>query len=323
MSVTRRTLLPSTKATGGAPCRRKRGWHAIGSGPSSGPGPWAGARWPGCAGSSGIEDPVLPVGAGLPGLRQRRPPAPPLASGGSASPPASSGGRPPKPGPWPRWAWPGSGPGGRSGRPREPGGSRPASPGSSSAWARSTGASWKGVGRLWQAAAVDAATPCAWARVVVHDKTARQAAAFLEEVVLPAFREEGHRVRAALTEGDPEFVGPAFREALARAGIAHRRTRPRRPQAGGICERFHGTVLHEPTRRAFRRRYYRSAAEVQGDLDGFLRYYNFEREHFGRGMAPPRGPRGRPHGVPRPGRRRPEARPSRTPAGRRRGDRSA
>lgn len=142
----------------------------------------------------------------------------------------------------------------------------------------------KGVGRLWQFTAVDAATRFAWARLVVHHKTARQAAAFLEEVVLPAFREAGHRVRAVLTDNGAEFVGPAFREALARAGIAHRRTRPRRPQTNGICERFHGTVLHEHYRRAFRRRYYRSASEVQGDLDGFLRYYNFEREHFGRGM---------------------------------------
>lgn len=142
----------------------------------------------------------------------------------------------------------------------------------------------KGVGKVWQLTAVDAATRYAWARLVLHEKTARQAAAFLEQVVLPAFREAGYRVRAVLTDNGPEFVGPAFRAALARAGIAHRRTRPGRPQTNGICERFHGTVLHEHYRRAFRRRYYQRLEDLQGDLDGFLRYYNFEREHFGRGM---------------------------------------
>ena len=54
-------------------------------------------------------------------------------------------------------------------------------------------------------------------------------------------------------------------------------------------ERFHGTVLHEFYRLAFRRRYYRSIAELQSDLTQFLGWYNHRRTHDGwrlRGRTP-------------------------------------
>jgi hypothetical protein len=53
--------------------------------------------------------------------------------------------------------------------------------------------------------------------------------------------------------------------------------------------RFHGTVLHEFYRLAFRRHYYRSPAELQADLTGFLGWYNYRRTHSGkrlRGSTP-------------------------------------
>ena len=50
----------------------------------------------------------------------------------------------------------------------------------------------------------------------------------------------------------------------------------------GIVERFHKTVLDEFYRVAFRKTIYRSIAELQADLDGWVRTYNEERPHQGR-----------------------------------------
>jgi hypothetical protein len=50
----------------------------------------------------------------------------------------------------------------------------------------------------------------------------------------------------------------------------------------GIVERFHKTVLDEFYRVAFRKTIYGSIAELQADLDSWVRTYNEERPHQGR-----------------------------------------
>ena len=50
----------------------------------------------------------------------------------------------------------------------------------------------------------------------------------------------------------------------------------------GIVERFHKTVLNEFYRVAFRKRIYGSIAELQEDLDEWIRSYNENRPHQGR-----------------------------------------
>ena len=50
----------------------------------------------------------------------------------------------------------------------------------------------------------------------------------------------------------------------------------------GIVERFHKTVLNEFYRVAFRRKIYRSTAELQEDLDAWVADYNEQRPHQGR-----------------------------------------
>ena len=55
---------------------------------------------------------------------------------------------------------------------------------------------------------------------------------------------------------------------------------PRR--TNGICERFHKTVLNEFYRVAFRKTLYRSIAELQTDLDRWMKEYNELRSHQGR-----------------------------------------
>ena len=50
----------------------------------------------------------------------------------------------------------------------------------------------------------------------------------------------------------------------------------------GIVERFHKTVLNEFYRVVFRKRIYGSLAELQQDLDAWIRSYNEDRPHQGR-----------------------------------------
>src|SRR4051794_38345243 len=50
----------------------------------------------------------------------------------------------------------------------------------------------------------------------------------------------------------------------------------------GIVERFHKTVLDEFYRVAFRKRIYSSIAELQADLDEWIKSYNESRPHQGR-----------------------------------------
>ena len=88
--------------------------------------------------------------------------------------------------------------------------------------------------------------------------------------------------------GQPLSFGPSF-FALeswycqgSSENIDHTRTKARSPQTNGICERFHKTLLDEFYRVAFRKKLYRSIAELQEDLDVWLVEYNNERPHQGR-----------------------------------------
>jgi Integrase core domain len=63
----------------------------------------------------------------------------------------------------------------------------------------------------------------------------------------------------------------------------------RHPQTDGICKRFQKTILQEFYHVAFRRKIYASLAELQTDLDAWVRPYNHERTHQGKmccGHAP-------------------------------------
>jgi transposase InsO family protein len=69
---------------------------------------------------------------------------------------------------------------------------------------------------------------------------------------------------------------------LAIEDIDHTRTRTKRPQTNGICERFHKTLLGEFHRVAFRKKLYRAVEDLQADLDEWMRHYNEARTHRGR-----------------------------------------
>jgi len=137
----------------------------------------------------------------------------------------------------------------------------------------------KGVGKVWQLTACDAACSYAIATLVPR-VTQVTVATFLRGHVVPRYQRAGHPVRAVLTDGGPEFYG-RFLLACRELGIEHRRTKPRHAWTNGFVERLQGTILSELWRVAFRRTYYTSMAQLERDLQAYLRFYNRERPHQG------------------------------------------
>jgi transposase InsO family protein len=137
----------------------------------------------------------------------------------------------------------------------------------------------KGVGKLWQITACDAASSYAMARIVAANN-ATEAAAFLREVVVPELDKAGWKLRRVLTDGGSEFKGD-FDDACRDLKAKHTRTKPRHAWTNGFVERLQGTILHEHWRIVFRRRYFRRRFQLQASLDSFLDFYNFRRPHRG------------------------------------------
>ena len=138
----------------------------------------------------------------------------------------------------------------------------------------------KGVGKIWQYSAVDGACSFGFARVRSGEKSAKAAAGFLEHHVLPVYLEAGIELVEVVVDGGPEFKGE-FAKTCRRLGIRIHRLPPRSPDLNAFVERFQGAVLHLHYRTAFRYRFYTSAADIDDDLQAWVRFYNFERPHRG------------------------------------------
>jgi transposase InsO family protein len=143
----------------------------------------------------------------------------------------------------------------------------------------------KGVGRIYQQTFIDTYSKVAFAKLYT-EKTPVTAADLLNDRVLPFFADHDIPLSRVLTDRGTEYCGAPDRHPyelyLAVEDIEHTRTRTRRPQTNGICERFHKTLLNEFYRVAFRKRFYASVDALQGDLDTFLDDYNRDRPHQGR-----------------------------------------
>jgi transposase InsO family protein len=145
----------------------------------------------------------------------------------------------------------------------------------------------KGLGKVWQLTACDAACSygAAW---LMPTFTAEAAATFLREILIPLYRRAGWPLQRVLTDGGSEFKG-AFDEACHALGIRHSRTRPRHAWTNGFVERLQGTILHEHWRIQFRRQYFTTRTAMQRTLDAFMQFYNEQRPHQGyrlRGRTP-------------------------------------
>ncbi|MFE4520515.1 IS481 family transposase, partial [Kitasatospora sp. NPDC056783] len=97
------------------------------------------------------------------------------------------------------------------------------------------------------------------------------------------FAGAGITVRRVLTDNGSCYKSHAWRDALAAEGIAHKRTRPYRPQTNGKVERFNRTLLDEW---AYARPY-RTEQERRDAYPEWLHTYNHHRGHTALAGKPP------------------------------------
>jgi transposase InsO family protein len=143
----------------------------------------------------------------------------------------------------------------------------------------------KGVGRIYQQTFIDTYTKVAICKLY-EAKNALVAAELLNDRVLPFFEEQGLPLLRILTDRGTEYCGREdqheYQLYLALEDIDHSRTKAKHPQTNGICERFHQTVQNEFYSIAFRKKVYSSVAQLQEDLDSWLKEYNESRAHSGK-----------------------------------------
>ena len=143
----------------------------------------------------------------------------------------------------------------------------------------------KGVGRIYQQTFIDTYSKVAMAKLYDR-KNAITAADMLNDKVLPFFEEQQIPLLRILTDRGTEYCGRReyheFALYLDLEGIEHSKTKVKRPQSNGICERFHRTIQDEFYAIAFRKKLYASLEELQTDLDKWMEEYNSERTHSGK-----------------------------------------
>ena len=143
----------------------------------------------------------------------------------------------------------------------------------------------KGVGRIYQQTCIDTYSKVAFAKLY-PEKTPITAADLLNDRVIPFFDNYGIPMLRMLTDRGTEYCGNPehhpYELYLAVEDIEHTRTKVKRPQTNGICERFHKTILNEFYRVAFRKRLYANIEQLQADLDAWIADYNEQRPHQGR-----------------------------------------
>jgi len=130
-------------------------------------------------------------------------------------------------------------------------------------------------------AAVDDRTRLAYAEIL-PDERKESASAFMTRA-LGFFAERGITVERVLTDNGSCYRSREFARALAEAGVAHRRTRPYRPQTNGKVERFNRTLKWEW---AYARIYQTNDSRTV-ELERWLHHYNYHRPHMAHAGRPP------------------------------------
>jgi transposase InsO family protein len=146
----------------------------------------------------------------------------------------------------------------------------------------------KGIGPVWQLTAVDTATRYAIGALVAGDKSARDAAAFVDHVA-ERLAGIGVELTGVLTDNGPEFTGRQFTAAMTQRALRHHRIPPRSPNHNAVCERFQGTALQEFYRPAFHRQHFARLVDLNAQFQGWLQTYNTRRRNHGdfmRGRTP-------------------------------------
>ncbi len=145
----------------------------------------------------------------------------------------------------------------------------------------------KGIGKVYLQSVIDCFSRYAWGRLYTS-KMPVTAVHVMNSDVLPTFEEHGAVISTVLSDNGREFCGRPDRHPyelfLQLEGIEYRTTRVRRPQSNGFVERLHRTLLDEHFRVMGRTKFYEASDEMQSDLEAFLKAYNQDRPHQGRGM---------------------------------------
>jgi hypothetical protein len=143
----------------------------------------------------------------------------------------------------------------------------------------------KGDGRIYQQTFIDTYAKVAMAKVYDR-KNSLVAADLLNDRVVPFYEEHELKLLRVLTDRGTEYNGNRethdYQLYLALEDIDHSKTKARRPQTNGICERFHNTIQDEFYAVAFRKTVYTSLEQLQEDLDAWLAEYNEEWTHSGK-----------------------------------------
>ncbi|WP_067973512.1 IS481 family transposase [Nocardiopsis trehalosi] len=136
------------------------------------------------------------------------------------------------------------------------------------------------IGHGYPHTAIDDRTRLACTEILTDEKKETATAFWARAAAY--FASAGIAVERVLTDNGSCCKSRMWREALAQAGIAHKRTRPYRPQTNGKVERFHRTLAEEW---AYARPY-RSEAERREAFPGWLHHYNHHRFHTAIGGPP-------------------------------------
>ncbi len=137
------------------------------------------------------------------------------------------------------------------------------------------------VGYTYLHSALDDHSRLAYTEPLENEKGVTAADFWLRAVAFMA--EHGVTPRRVLTDNGACYRSRAWARALDDTGVAHKRTRPYRPQTNGKIERFNGTLSREWGYVCE----YASEQERRAALIDFLNFYNHERPHSALGQLPP------------------------------------
>src|SRR5690242_2964892 len=129
--------------------------------------------------------------------------------------------------------------------------------------------------------AIDDATRLAYVEVLTDEK-ATTAVGFLRRAVRH-YAAHGITIERLITDNGSAYISTLHAIACRALGIRHIRTRPYRPQTNGKAERFIRTMLGGWAYGAI----YRSSAERNAALAGWLDWYNNQRPHGALSHKPP------------------------------------
>ena len=137
------------------------------------------------------------------------------------------------------------------------------------------------IGTAFVHTVIDDHSRVAYAEICTDEKAATAIAVLQRAVAW--FADHGITVERVLSDNGSAYRSYAWRNACGELGIAHKRTRPYRPQTNGKIERFHRTLADGWAYA----RLYESTEQRNAALPGWLHFYNHHRAHSAIGGRPP------------------------------------